>query len=42
MSVLYKERNSNINFEHIIWLVRFACNTKINNSDINYKKFSEN
>ena len=29
-------------FEHIIWLDRFACNTEIKSSDINYDKFSEN
>jgi len=29
-------------FEHIIRLNRFACNTKIKNSDFKYNKFWEN
>jgi len=29
-------------FEHIIWLERFACNTETKISNINCNKFSEN
>ena len=29
-------------FEQIIWVERFACNTEIKSSDIKCKKFSEN
>jgi hypothetical protein len=35
-----KNGNSDIKFEHIIWFVKFAFNTKIKNSDSNYNKFS--